>query len=165
MTPTQLELHLAHKARLARFAAAARPAALARLREQMLVRPLPAPATPPVLPSKPAHIFVRRKYESKTRSFIGVPIAWRILRVVADEFSVEIADIKGPSRLDRFVIPRFVAAAMFLETTRYSLNTIGRHLGGRDHTCVINARKRMAPWLAQEAFRNRFDQMKELVGA
>lgn len=62
-----------------------------------------------------------------------------ILAEVARVFSVTTKDLKGSSRLRRFVEPRQIAMWLIRRTTCLSLPRIGKLFGGRDHTTVIHA--------------------------
>jgi len=63
---------------------------------------------------------------------------------VARRFQLTVNELNGPSRRQTVVQAR--AAAMYLcrELTSASLLTIGRHFGGRDHTTVLHACRKMA---------------------
>lgn len=155
MTPTQHALHQAHKARQMNFAVAAQ-------RHIEKSRPL-APTRRIVEPS--ALISVRRLYETKARLPDYVPIAMRVLKVVAREFDISVEDLIGPKRTQKYCVPRFVAVGVLTEITKMSLPAMGRRLGGRDHTTIIHAQKRAEKLFATEAFRNRVDQIKSEVEA
>lgn len=148
MTPTQLALHEAHKARLIRMSGP-RPAPV--FLSSFIKPPMPAPR-----PSSP-----RLPYETKRRFPANMPIARKILKAVATEFDVTIDDLTGKSRKDYICHARFFAVGLFLEITPFSLPAIGRHLGGRDHTTIISARAQAKKLFAQEAVRNRVDQIKQ----
>jgi chromosomal replication initiation ATPase DnaA len=61
----------------------------------------------------------------------------------------------------KYCIPRYVAIGLMLQLTPMSLPAIGRRLAGRDHTTIVNGRNRLAVLLEGEAFRNRFEQIKQ----
>ncbi|MDR2381001.1 MAG: chromosomal replication initiator protein DnaA [Bifidobacteriaceae bacterium] len=73
-----------------------------------------------------------------------------IIGQTAQYFSVTIEDICGPSRRPQFAYPRHVAMYLCRELTELSLPVIGREFGGRDHTTVINALKKIAKQLPQD---------------
>ncbi len=69
----------------------------------------------------------------------------QIQRAVAEHFDVRIADLRGRSRQRQVVYPRQLA--MYLCKTlipSLSLNDIGEHFGGKDHTTVIYSCEKMA---------------------
>lgn len=71
----------------------------------------------------------------------GAPavVAEHVMRGVADFFEVTISDLKGPRRTKRMVEPRQIAMALIRFNTDRSLPSIGELFGGRDHTTVIHA--------------------------
>ncbi len=69
----------------------------------------------------------------------------QVQRAVAEHFDVRIADLRGRSRQRQIVRPRQLA--MYLCKTlipSLSLNDIGEHFGGKDHTTVLYACDRIA---------------------
>lgn len=60
------------------------------------------------------------------------------LSVIADFYSISVADLLGKSRNNKYVLPRHIA--MFLLKTHYKLtySKIGAIFNGRDHTTVMN---------------------------
>lgn len=114
--------------------------------------------------AKPAPVVhVRREYETAGRQPIYVPITWRILRAVADEFDMPVSEFIGQKREPKFTLARYVAIGLMLQLTNMSLPAVGRRLGGRDHTTILNGRNRLNELLKSEAFRNRFEQIKVAV--
>lgn len=65
-----------------------------------------------------------------------------VIRAVSDSFSVSIEDLTGPRRDRPVVTARHVAARLLRDCTNMSLPSIGRALGGRDHTSIINSLRR-----------------------
>lgn len=64
-----------------------------------------------------------------------------IAQATAEAFGVTAADIKGPRRPERFVIPRQAAMALSREITGLAYAAIGEAFGGRDHGTVLFAIK------------------------
>ncbi len=62
-----------------------------------------------------------------------------IIRKVADHYNVRMADLLGPRRARSVSRPRQVAMFLSKNLTTKSLPEIGRRFGGRDHTTVIHA--------------------------
>ena len=62
-----------------------------------------------------------------------------IIRKVADHYNVRMADLLGPRRARAVSRPRQVAMFLSKNLTTKSLPEIGRRFGGRDHTTVIHA--------------------------
>lgn len=57
---------------------------------------------------------------------------------------VTLADLKGPCRNDRYVRPRQLAMYLSKELTEAGLLKIGREFGGRDHTTVLHAIRKIS---------------------
>ncbi len=62
-----------------------------------------------------------------------------VQELVADFFSITVADLKSKSRKREAVHPRQIAMYLAKEKTDLSLKSIGYHFGGRDHSTVIHA--------------------------
>lgn len=68
----------------------------------------------------------------------------RITRTVASAFRVKVKELLGPSRLRTVLLPRQVAMYLGREVAKLPLTVIGKHFGGRDHTTVMNAVRKVA---------------------
>jgi chromosomal replication initiation ATPase DnaA len=66
-----------------------------------------------------------------------------IQKTVADYFKVRMADLLSKRRSRSVARPRQVAMALAKELTSHSLPEIGDAFGGRDHTTVMHACKRI----------------------
>jgi chromosomal replication initiator protein len=66
-----------------------------------------------------------------------------IQKTVADYFKVRVADLLSQRRSRSIARPRQVAMALAKELTSHSLPEIGDAFGGRDHTTVLHACKRI----------------------
>jgi chromosomal replication initiator protein len=66
-----------------------------------------------------------------------------IQKTVADYFKIRIADLLSKSRSQSVTRPRQIAMCLARELTSHSLCQIGDAFGGRDHTTVINACKKV----------------------
>ena len=66
-----------------------------------------------------------------------------IQQVVADYYSVDVESLLSQRRTMEITYPRQVAMYLSKELTEESLKAIGRRFGGRDHTTVINACKKI----------------------
>lgn len=66
-----------------------------------------------------------------------------VIRTVADHFGVTVALLKSETRSKPIARPRQVACYLAREVLGKELAAIGRALGGRDHTTVIAAVKRI----------------------
>lgn len=68
----------------------------------------------------------------------------QIIATVAKFYGVTVSDMKSARRDKHIMWPRHVAAYLCSSLTLRSLPEIGRHMGGRDHTTMINSRDRIA---------------------
>ena len=66
-----------------------------------------------------------------------------IQKVVADYYNVRLSDMLGKGRSRFIVRPRHFAMCLAREFTSHSLPEIGERFGGRDHTTVLNACRRV----------------------
>jgi chromosomal replication initiator protein len=67
-----------------------------------------------------------------------------IQKTVTDFYGIRVADLKSKRRNRQIARPRQIAMALAKELTSMSLPDIGDHFGGRDHTTVIHACKKVA---------------------
>ena len=67
-----------------------------------------------------------------------------IQKTVADFYSIRVFDLKSKRRNRQIARPRQIAMALAKELTSLSLPDIGDAIGGRDHTTVIHACKKVA---------------------
>jgi chromosomal replication initiator protein len=84
-----------------------------------------------------------------------------IIAQTASYFGYSIDDLCGPSRTRALVTARQIAMYLCRELTDLSLPKIGQQFGGRDHTTVMNAERRIRKDLAER--RNVFHQVTELT--
>ncbi len=73
-----------------------------------------------------------------------------IQKLVATHFAIRIADLKGPRRHKGIARPRMIAMYLARELTPASFPEIGLRFGGKDHSTVINACKRIRALQALE---------------
>lgn len=74
-----------------------------------------------------------------------------IQRLVADHYRVRVVDLKSKNRSQPLVIARQVAMFLIKKYLDKSLVEIGRAFGGKDHTTVINAIKRIESQLLKDS--------------
>ena len=67
-----------------------------------------------------------------------------IQKTVADYFKIRVADLLSKRRSRSVARPRQIAMALAKELTNHSLPEIGDAFGGRDHTTVLHACRRVA---------------------
>lgn len=92
--------------------------------------PPPEPLPPPIPPDTPT-------------CFTPKLMATRIVKVVAHYFGVAAEEITGPSRRGYLIMPRQMACYILREVTRKSIPMIGFYLGGRDHSTILYAYKKI----------------------
>jgi chromosomal replication initiator protein len=66
-----------------------------------------------------------------------------IQKTVADYYKIRVADLCSNSRLRAFSRPRQIAMALAKDLTEHSLPEIGEAFGGRDHTTVLHATRKI----------------------
>jgi len=62
-----------------------------------------------------------------------------IIEVVTNHYDVRLADLQSKKRSQSIALPRQICMYLARNLTRHSLEEIGGHLGGRDHTTVMHA--------------------------
>jgi chromosomal replication initiator protein len=67
-----------------------------------------------------------------------------IIEVVTSHFDVRLADLQSRRRSQSITEPRQICMYLARNLTRHSLEEIGGHLGGRDHTTVMHACNKIA---------------------
>ena len=72
-------------------------------------------------------------------------------RVVLQEFGLESNALKSSSRAKRCADPRALAMWLARKKTRAALAEIGSYFGGRRHSAVICAEKKVDNWIAEHA--------------
>jgi chromosomal replication initiator protein len=66
-----------------------------------------------------------------------------IQKVVAEQFGLKMADLKSSKRLKNFVQARQIAIWLCRDMTNFSYPDIGAKFGGKDHSTVIYAAKKI----------------------
>jgi chromosomal replication initiator protein len=61
-----------------------------------------------------------------------------IIEVVTEHFDVRLTDLQSKKRSQSVTLPRQICMYLARSLTRHSLEEIGGHLGGRDHTTVMH---------------------------
>ena len=73
-----------------------------------------------------------------------------IQKTVAEYYKVKVADLLSKRRSRSIARPRQMAMALSKELTNHSLPEIGDHFGGRDHTTVIHACRKVKELVVSE---------------
>jgi chromosomal replication initiator protein len=118
-------------------------------------------------------------FASLTRSSVDLALAEEVLRdfipdgggpevtadqimgVTAEYFGVSVEDLRGSSRSRVLVNARQVAMYLCRELTDLSLPRIGQSFGGRDHTTVMHADRKIRQQMAER--RSLYNQIAELT--
>ena len=88
----------------------------------------------------------------------------RIQKVVCEEFGLTLNDMVSKRRAQVVARPRQVAMSLCKSLTRKSLPEIGRKFGGRDHTTVLHAVKRIKELRAKDPeLDQRVSQLEKLL--
>ena len=87
-----------------------------------------------------------------------------IQKLVASHYSVSRADILSSRRTAAVVKPRQVAMFLAKTLTRARLPEIGRRFGGRDHTTVLHAVRKIETLLQSDpALRDELELLKRML--
>jgi chromosomal replication initiator protein len=74
-----------------------------------------------------------------------------IQKMVADYYKIRVSDLLSTRRSRSITRPRQIAMALAKELTNHSLPEIGNAFGGRDHTTVLHACRKVATLRREEA--------------
>jgi chromosomal replication initiator protein len=105
-----------------------------------------------------AEIVLRDLIPDSSASEITAPT---IMAVTADFFGVSIEELCGPGKTKALAQARQISMYLCRELTDLSLPRIGQTFGGRDHTTVMHADKKIRNEIAQR--RKTFEQVQELT--
>jgi chromosomal replication initiator protein len=87
-----------------------------------------------------------------------------IQKEVAQHFNIKIADMSSPRRARAVARPRQIAMFLAKQLTARSLPEIGRKFGGRDHTTVMHAVKKVEELIAQDTdFAEEVDLLRRML--
>ncbi len=87
-----------------------------------------------------------------------------IQRMTAEYYKLDVRDFHSPQRARRVARPRQVAMYLSRKLTTRSLPEIGRRFGGRDHTTVLHACRRVeALCMEDNAFKTEVDFLQTLL--
>jgi chromosomal replication initiator protein len=68
-------------------------------------------------------------------------------KVVCETFGVTAADLRSSSRRKAIALPRAIAMFMSRRMTKSAYREIGMYFGGRDHSTVVAAERKVADWV------------------
>ena len=85
----------------------------------------------------------------------------RIMALTAAYFHFTVEEVHGPSRQRELVTARQIAMYLCRELTDLSLPKIGQQFGGRDHTTVMHADRKIRTQMAEKL--TVYNQIAELT--
>ena len=89
-----------------------------------------------------------------------------IQKTVAEYFKMRVSDLHSKRRNRQITRPRQIAMALAKELTSMSLPEIGDAFGGRDHTTVLHAQRKVRELVANDArVREDYQNLQRLLGA
>jgi chromosomal replication initiator protein len=89
-----------------------------------------------------------------------------IQKRVAEHFNIKLADMQSPRRARQVARPRQIAMFLAKQLTTRSLPEIGRKFGGRDHTTVMHAVKKVEELCtADSGFAEDVDLLRRMLDA
>lgn len=87
-----------------------------------------------------------------------------IIQVVADHYGITPLDISSQKRNKEVVYPRQIVMYLCRNMMDIPLQTVGKYLGGRDHTTIIHGSEKISGELEKnEALRNTIDILKKKI--
>jgi len=87
-----------------------------------------------------------------------------IQKEVAQHFNIKVADMSSPRRARAVARPRQIAMYLSKQLTPRSLPEIGRKFGGRDHTTVMHAVKKVEDLIKQDTdFAEEVDMLRRIL--
>lgn len=87
-----------------------------------------------------------------------------IIQVVADHFGITPLDIASQKRTKEVVFPRQIVMYLCRTMTDTPLQTIGKYLGGRDHTTIIHGHDKIAADMDKnESLRNTLEILTKKI--
>ncbi len=83
---------------------------------------------------------------------------------VADYFDLHVMDMKKKNRSKNVALPRQIAMSLARQLTEHSLTELGENFGGRDHTTVLHAcRKIEAGIRTDESLRRIVEELTQII--
>jgi chromosomal replication initiator protein len=116
------------------------------------------------LTKKPVTVEMADEAVGSRLSPLGKTSIEDIQRKTAEYYKLDVRDFHSPQRARRVARPRQVAMYLSRKLTTRSLPEIGRRFGGRDHTTVLHACRRVeALCLEDSAFKTEVDFLQTLL--
>ena len=73
-----------------------------------------------------------------------------IQRIVSEYYKIRVTDLKSTSRAKPILVPRQIAMYLSKTMTPRSFPEIGRRFGGRDHTTVLHAVRKIEELISND---------------
>ncbi len=87
-----------------------------------------------------------------------------LIKIVADHFGLKVSDLRSDRKHKQVAAPRQIAMFLIREKTRCSFPDIGRRFGGRDHTTVMYAVKKIEKSLSDDvSLRSTVDALRKKI--
>ena len=87
-----------------------------------------------------------------------------IKKIVADYYKIKTADFNSQSRARNIVRPRQIAMSLCKELTNESLPEIGKAFGGKDHSTVLHAMKKIKQLSAENMLiKHDYDNLRKII--
>ncbi len=87
-----------------------------------------------------------------------------IKKIVADYFKIKTADFNSQSRARNIVRPRQIAMSLCKELTNESLPEIGKAFGGKDHSTVLHAMKKIKQLSSENMLvKHDYENLKKII--
>ena len=67
-----------------------------------------------------------------------------IQKVIAENYQISVADLKSKKRDKKYVVPRQIAIYIARELTEMAYIELGNEFGGKDHSTIMTAYKKVA---------------------
>jgi len=94
----------------------------------------------------------------------GKPVTVKsIQEKVAEYFAIRLDDLVGERRDQRFALPRQIAMYLSRELTNLSYPDIGREFGGKDHSTVMHACRKISSILNEPNIKNSIENIRNLL--
>lgn len=88
----------------------------------------------------------------------------KIQKTVADHFQIKVSELKSPKRLKNLVFPRQISMYICRKLTNMSYPEIGAKYGGKDHSTIIHAIKKIEKKLQEDIYtRNLVENLMDKI--
>jgi chromosomal replication initiator protein len=99
--------------------------------------------------------------EKKEKKFVNIK---QIINAVCEYFGLSPEEIKSTKRVKNIILPRQIVMYLSRELTDTSLNSIASEFGGKDHTTVLHACKKIKELMEKDKnLKNIIENIKEKI--